>query len=61
MYDIILKHNVIYYYVNVVDRLHGDTVTVGAMLTLEETRELIRVLQKYNATDIEIIRGIEKL
>lgn len=51
----------IYYYVNVVDRLHGDTVTVGAMLTLEETRELIRVLQKYNATDIEIIRGIEKL
>lgn len=51
----------IYYYVNVVDRLTGDTVTVGAMLTLEETRELIKSLMKFNATDFQIVRGIEKL
>ena len=50
----------IYYYVNVVDRLHGDTVTVGAMLTLSECRELISFLQKFNATDFEIVRGIEE-
>ena len=51
----------IYYYVNVVDRISGESVTVGAMLTLEETRELIKSLKKFNATDFEIVRGIEKL
>ena len=49
----------IYYYVNVVDRVHGDTVTVGAMLSADEARELIRFLEKYNATDFQIVRGIE--
>lgn len=51
----------IYYYVNVVDRIHGDTVTVGAMMTAEECRELIGTLMKFNATDIQIVRGIEKI
>lgn len=51
----------IYYYVNVVDRVHGDTVTVGAMLTVDEAREIISFLSKYNATDFEIVKGIEKL
>lgn len=31
----------IYYYVNVVDRQTHDTVTVGAMLTAQEAREII--------------------
>lgn len=51
----------IYYYVNVVDRVHGDTVTVGAMLTAEECKDLIASLMKYNATDFQIVRGIEKI
>lgn len=50
----------IYYYVNVVDRLHGDTVTVGAMLNLAEVKEIVSFLQKYNATDFQIITGIEE-
>lgn len=49
-----------YYYVNVVDRQSGDTVTVGAMLSAEEARELIRFLEHYNATDFQIVRGIEQ-
>lgn len=50
----------IYYYVNVVDRLSGDTVTVGAMLNLSEVREIVSFLKKYNATDFQIITGIEE-
>lgn len=49
----------IYYYVNVVDRQTHDTVTVGAMLTAQEAREIISFLQKYNATDFQIVKGIE--
>ena len=50
----------IYYYVNVVDRQTKDIVTVGAMLSLAECRELIRCLERFNATDFEIVRGIEE-
>lgn len=45
-----------YYYVNVQDRQTGEVVTVGAMLTLAECRELIGILQKYNATDLLIYK-----
>ncbi len=50
----------IYYYVNVVDRQTGDTVNVGAMLSVSEARELIHCLEKFNATDFMIVKGIEK-
>ena len=50
-----------YYYVNVEDRQTHEVVTVGAMLTLSECRELIGVLQKYNATDLLIYKCEEKL
>lgn len=43
-----------YYYVNVKDRVTEECVTVGAMLTCYEARELIKVLEKFNATDILI-------
>lgn len=50
----------ILYYVNVVDRITNDTVTVGAMLSRDEAKELIAFLEKFNATDFQIVRGIEK-
>lgn len=49
-----------YYYVNVQDRISGECVTVGAMLTLAECRELIGVLQKFNATDLLIYKAEEE-
>lgn len=51
----------IYYYVNVKDRVTGQCVCVGAMLTLVECRELISCLEKYNATDFLIYREVEHL
>lgn len=50
----------IYYYVQVRDRITDESVVVGAMLTAQEAREIISVLNKYNATDIMIVRGIER-
>ncbi len=50
-----------YYYVNVQDRVSGECVTVGAMLTLEECRELMSVLNRYNSCDLLIYRGVEDL
>lgn len=49
-----------YWYVNVEDSQTHDVVTVGAMLTLSEVRELIGVLEKYNATDLLIYICEEK-
>lgn len=49
-----------YYFVNVEDRQTHDVVTVGAMLTIAEVRELIGILQKYNATDLLIYKCEEK-
>lgn len=49
-----------YYYVNVQDRITGECVTVGAMLTLDECRELIGVLQRFNATDLLISKFDEE-
>lgn len=43
-----------YFFVNVRDRVTDECVTVGAMLSCYEARELIRILEKYNATDILI-------
>lgn len=51
----------IYYYVIVVDGHTLDTVTVGAMLPAQEAREIISFLQKYNAIDFQIVKGIEIL
>lgn len=50
-----------YYYVNVEDRQTHDVVTVGAMLTLDEVRHLISVLEHYNATDLLIYKCEESL
>lgn len=50
-----------WYYVNVQDRVTGECVTVGAMLTLDECRHLIGVLQHYNATDLLIYKCEEEL
>lgn len=50
-----------YYYVNVMDRQSGNVVTVGAMLTIDECRELMRVLNHYNACDLLIYKGEETL
>lgn len=50
-----------YYYVNVQDRQTGDCVTVGAMLTIEECRELMRVLNHYNSCDLLIYKEEEVL
>lgn len=46
----------IYYDVYVKDRLTDEEVCVGSMLIKHETIELMQILQKYNATDLEIIR-----
>lgn len=43
-----------YYFVSVQDRQTEECVTVGAMLTCFEANELIKVLEKYNATDLLI-------
>lgn len=48
-----------WYYVNVEDRHTGECVTVGAMLTLAECRELIAVLEKFNASDLLIYKHEE--
>lgn len=45
-----------YYYVNVQDRVTGQCVTVGCMLSLAECSELLRILNKYNATDLLIYK-----
>lgn len=45
-----------FYYVNVQDRITEECVTVGALLTLSEAMELLRVLEKYNATDLLIYK-----
>lgn len=45
-----------YFYVNVCDRVTDDTVTVGSLLTASEALELMRVLEKYNATDLLIYK-----
>lgn len=48
-----------YYFVAVEDRVTHERVVVGAMLTVDEVRELIKVLNKYNSTDILILKGDE--
>lgn len=50
-----------FFYVNVQDRVTGDTVCVGAMLTLSECRELISCLERFNSTDLLIYKEEEKL
>lgn len=49
-----------WYYVNVQDRVTGQCVCVGAMLTIEECRHLIGVLQHYNSTDLIIYKAEEE-
>ena len=50
-----------WYYVNVEDRVTHNCVCVGSMLTLNEVRELIGVLNKFNATDLLIYYDKEYL
>lgn len=50
-----------YYYVNVEDRQSGACVTVGAMLTLDECRELMRILNHFNSCDLLIYKCEENV
>lgn len=49
----------IYYSVSVIDRQTKEEVVVGSMLETFEAAELIRILEKYNSTDLQIVRNRE--